>query len=256
MAGPVCSMIAGARTYNLFVSPTSRSRRSRSRLFSEKSLMWKSSAYIDLTSSQLRSSTRYFIEEGIKLPFGEHVQGFKGPGVGYCWNNCNGSRFKNYEGVATVAIHSPKIYSFEMLPSKWLLCTGGEEKAILWDIRKNQTKPYPVAELQGHSGPVKLLHMDSYKVVTGGPNDNQINVWETDSGHLANVLQAYDPPATFSSSEKSLGVSALAVDGCRLVISDADQGFIAIRDFSQCSIPILASPSLLALSLAASELLR
>ncbi|KAG0500505.1 hypothetical protein HPP92_000577 [Vanilla planifolia] len=150
---------------------------------------------------------------------------------------------RTMRSVATVAIHSPKIYSFEMLPSKWLLCTGGEEKAILWDIRKNQTKPYPVAELQGHSGPVKLLHMDSYKVVTGGPNDNQINVWETDSGHLANVLQAYDPPATFSSSEKSLGVSALAVDGCRLVISDADQGFIAIRDFSQCSIPILASPS-------------
>lgn len=26
------------------------------------------------------------------------------------------------------AIHAPKLYSFEMLPGKWLSCTGGEDR--------------------------------------------------------------------------------------------------------------------------------
>ncbi|RRT46658.1 hypothetical protein BHE74_00054805, partial [Ensete ventricosum] len=28
----------------------------------------------------------------------------------------------------TVALHGPKLYSFEMLPSKWLICSGGQDK--------------------------------------------------------------------------------------------------------------------------------
>lgn len=35
---------------------------------------------------------------------------------------------RTMQKVCTVAVHPPKIHSFKMLPSKWLMCTGGEEK--------------------------------------------------------------------------------------------------------------------------------
>ena len=51
---------------------------------------------------------------------------------------------------------------------------------MLWDVRRNQEslKPEPIAELDGHCGQVTLLHMDPYKIVTGGPDNAYVNVWE------------------------------------------------------------------------------
>ncbi|XP_072998742.1 uncharacterized protein [Typha latifolia] len=135
----------------------------------------------------------------------------------------------------TAAVHNPKMYSFDMLPSKWLICTGGKDKAMLWDIRKCQESPKCVAELDSNST-VTLLHMDPYKVVTGGPSDYHVNVWETGTGILANSLDCRVPGETGTVN----GVTALAVDGCRIVTGGCAEelGHLFFRDFSNCSIPV------------------
>lgn len=104
--------------------------------------------------------------------------------------------------------------------------------AKLWDIRRvsDTVKVEPIAELEGHIGPVKLLHMDFHKIVTGGPEDPYVNVWETDSGAQTNSLTCSDPDSVPSSS----GCSALAVDGCRIVTASGDDhenAILRFRDF-------------------------
>ncbi|CAL9180761.1 unnamed protein product [Musa hybrid cultivar] len=135
----------------------------------------------------------------------------------------------------TVALHGPKLYSFEMLPSKWLICSGGQDKALLWDIRKNQENPEPMAELELNHNRVTFLHMDPYKVVAGGPFGYKVNVWETSTGCLANSLDCRVPGET----EELAGLSAMAVDGCRIVTGGCSEvpGFVYYRDFSNCYVP-------------------
>ncbi|WOL09165.1 hypothetical protein Cni_G17918 [Canna indica] len=135
----------------------------------------------------------------------------------------------------TAAVHGPKMYSFEMLPSEWLICSGGQDKALLWDIRKNGETPEPVAELELNQNRVTYLHMDPYKIVTGGPLGYKVNVWETGTGCLANTLDC----RACDETEEKAGPSAMAVDKCRIVTTGGpdEPGFVYLRDFSRCSIP-------------------
>ncbi|OVA13307.1 WD40 repeat [Macleaya cordata] len=139
----------------------------------------------------------------------------------------------------TAAVHPPKFNSFEMLPSKSLICTGGNEKAMLWDIRKAQEKPEPVAMLEGHEGPVSQLHMDAYKVVTGSPEDPLVRVWETSTGTLANSFMCGIP----DESESKIGCSAMAVDACRIVTASCgdEPGLVCFRDFTKATLPLLTN---------------
>ncbi|XP_058110673.1 ribosome biogenesis protein YTM1-like isoform X2 [Magnolia sinica] len=146
--------------------------------------------------------------------------------------------------VSTAAIHQPKLYSFESLPSKSLICTGGDDKTMLWDIRKNQEKPKPVAIMDGHSGYVAHIHMDPYKIVTGGPEDLYVKVWETDTGILANSFTCCIPDF----EESSGGLLAMSVKGCRIVTSSwclepglLEPGLICFRDFTNASNPLSSS---------------
>jgi len=115
-----------------------------------------------------------------------------------------------------------------------LLCC----RAMLWDIRKNQEplKPVPIAELEGHSGPVTRLHMDSYKIVTGGPDDAYVNVWEVETGEQTNSFLCFD--------EEDIGGSFcddMVVDGCRIVTAsnyNDDWGVFSFRDFDNATIPV------------------
>ncbi|XP_077233710.1 uncharacterized protein LOC143875999 [Tasmannia lanceolata] len=143
---------------------------------------------------------------------------------------------RTMQKVSTAAIHLPKLYSFEILASKSLICTGGDEKAMLWDIRKNQEKPEPVADLDGHIGHVTHLHMDLYKIVTGGPKDLYVKIWETDTGTLANSLTCCIPEEL----ESAIGLSAMAVNGYRIVTSScgAEPGLFYFRDFTNSSRPV------------------
>ncbi|KAL1151244.1 hypothetical protein V6Z11_A09G028800 [Gossypium hirsutum] len=113
--------------------------------------------------------------------------------------------------VNTVAICQPKLYSFAIMPSKSLICTGGFGKALLWDIRRSQeaSKPKAVTELDGHIGSVTLLHMDPYKIVTGGLGDNLLG-------------------------NTNIGCSAMAVNACRIATTSygESQGLVSFRDFS------------------------
>lgn len=86
--------------------------------------------------------------------------------------------FRTMKEAFTAAFCQPDFYSFEMLPSRSLVCTGGSNRALLWDIRKSQegVKPRPMAELDGHNGPVTHVHMDPYKIVIGGPDDYYVHV--------------------------------------------------------------------------------
>ncbi|XP_043724446.1 F-box/WD repeat-containing protein pof1-like [Telopea speciosissima] len=141
--------------------------------------------------------------------------------------------------VVTAAIHQPKLYSFEMLPSKSLICTGGIDKVMLWDIRKTQEKPEPMAELDGHVGPVSHLQIDPYKIISGGPEDFYVKVWETDTGVQMNSLECCIP----DESGSGIGCSAMAVDGSRMVTGSCgvEPGSAYFRDFSNATHPIASN---------------
>ncbi|KAJ8441447.1 hypothetical protein Cgig2_023633 [Carnegiea gigantea] len=135
----------------------------------------------------------------------------------------------------TAAVCQPHLYSFEMLPSRSLVCTGGSNRALLWDIRKSQEGPKldPIAELEGHNGPVTHVHMDPYKMVTGGPDDFYTNVWDVETGTLVNSLNCCDSEEL---SNVSMGCHAMAVDGCRMVTTRCgDDGLVRFRDFNNAS---------------------
>ncbi|KAL3526494.1 hypothetical protein ACH5RR_011150 [Cinchona calisaya] len=74
---------------------------------------------------------------------------------------------RTMSGVSTV-MHQTELSSFDILPSKSLICTGGTGSASLWDMRRSSEtfKAKPIAELDGHEGTIKHLHMDAYKIVT------------------------------------------------------------------------------------------
>lgn len=104
-------------------------------------------------------------------------------------------------------------------------------RANLWDMRRisGTHKVDPTAEFQRHAGPVKHIHMDPYKIVTGGPYDNRVNVWEVETGKLSNSLLCFAPEA-----ESSYDCAAMAVDGCRIVTAgavDEIETAVVMRDF-------------------------
>lgn len=140
--------------------------------------------------------------------------------------------------VSTAGTSQTGLYSFEIIPSKLLICTGETGRAMLWDVRKNQgqSKLVAIAELDGHSGPVEHLHMDSYKIVTGSQKDNYVNVWEADSGNQANSLICCSPEEVGG----TFGCSAIAVDGCRIVTaaSGLENGLVRLRDFTFADHPV------------------
>lgn len=106
-------------------------------------------------------------------------------------------------------------------------------RALLWDIRKAQELPNTVAEMQS-DGPVTLLHLDRYKVVTGVPSHGQVHVWETRTGGLLNTLGLGEPAGVRST------VSAMAVDGCRIAMagSSPEGSMLHYRDFTTASTPV------------------
>ncbi|KAL2532125.1 Uncharacterized protein Adt_05476 [Abeliophyllum distichum] len=139
--------------------------------------------------------------------------------------------------VSTV-IQQVKLHSFDALPSKSLICTGGTGRAMLWDIRKgSDTKVEAVIELDRFVGPINLLHMDRYKVLAGGPDDSCINVWETDTGMHTNSL--------ICSQDGFLGCSAMVVHGCRIVTAsgDGDQSLVRFRDFNTATCHVSSNAS-------------
>jgi len=85
-------------------------------------------------------------------------------------------------------------------------------------------------------GPVTLLHLDQYKVVTGVPSDGQVHVWETRTGDLLNTLGCGEP----SRSGVQSRVSAMAVDGCRIAMagSSPEGSVLHYRDFTTSSAPV------------------
>ncbi|XVF14224.1 hypothetical protein REPUB_Repub09cG0039800 [Reevesia pubescens] len=139
---------------------------------------------------------------------------------------------RTMQKVNTAATYQPKLYSFAVMPSKLLICTGGFGKAMLWDIRRSQeiSKPEAVSVLDGHMGSVTLLHMDPYKIVTGGLGDNIVNTWETDTGTRTNSLLCNRREVGSS----KIGCSAMAVNGCRIVTGSygENQGLVRFHDFT------------------------
>ncbi|RDX64743.1 TAF5-like RNA polymerase II/CBP-associated factor-associated protein, partial [Mucuna pruriens] len=145
---------------------------------------------------------------------------------------------RTMQKVITAAVHQPKLCSFDAVPSKYLICTGGDGRAMLWDIRRNQEslRPEPIAELDGHCGQITLLHMDPYKIVTGGPDNAYVNVWEVDTGVQTNSLLC-------SLTEKDgagSGCDAIAVHGCRITTASSceDWGVLRFRDFNNATNPV------------------
>ncbi|EFJ23671.1 hypothetical protein SELMODRAFT_415566 [Selaginella moellendorffii] len=83
--------------------------------------------------------------------------------------------------VATID-HPGGICATALSSSGKLLCTGGNDRTCkLWDTRSNHQA---LAELCGHDSPVHFLHLDDVKVVTAGPDDTVVNVWDSNHGTL------------------------------------------------------------------------
>ncbi|XVE83843.1 hypothetical protein DITRI_Ditri16bG0120200 [Diplodiscus trichospermus] len=141
---------------------------------------------------------------------------------------------RTMQKVNATAICQPRLYSFAIMPSKSLVCTGGFGKAMLWDLRRNQetSKPEPVTELDSHMGSVKQLYMDPYKIVTGGPDDNYVYTWEMETGRKTNSLLCTRPEA--GNNIGCSGCSAMAVNAWRIVTASHGQylGLVRFRDFS------------------------
>lgn len=112
---------------------------------------------------------------------------------------------------------------------------------MLWDIRRNQEtlKSEPIAELDGHTGPVMFLHMDQYKIVTGVPKDSYVNVWEADNGKRTNSLICCSPQEASTSS----GCAGLAVNGYQIVTASCGEeyGLLRLRDFTNATDPVVKS---------------
>ncbi|XP_059670284.1 uncharacterized protein LOC132315879 [Cornus florida] len=140
-------------------------------------------------------------------------------------------------------MNQPKLHSLEIMPSKSLICMGGIGRAMLWDIRKScdTQKAEPITELDGHIGAVTFLHMDPYKVVTGGPEDPYINVWEVDTGTQTNSLSCCPP----NGSSSRRGCSAMAVKGCRMVTASCgvSHGLLRFRDFTNATCQVSSNES-------------
>ncbi|KAL6552983.1 hypothetical protein OROGR_006825 [Orobanche gracilis] len=134
---------------------------------------------------------------------------------------------------AFAIVHQAKIHSFEFLPSKSLLCSGGTGRALLWDIRgvSDTHRTEQTVKLDGHVGPIEHIHMDVHKVVTGGPNDSSVRVWETSTGMWTNSLICSSGP---DGELSEWGCSAMAVDGCRIATGGSDDEgnpHLRFRDF-------------------------
>ncbi|XP_073142596.1 uncharacterized protein [Henckelia pumila] len=132
-------------------------------------------------------------------------------------------------------VQQAKIHSFEAMPSKSILCTGGTGRGFLWDTRRvsDTHKFEPVVELDGHVGPVKHLHTDACKVVTGGPDDPNVNVWDIGTGTQTNSLSC----SSLEDPSRRFGCVAMAVDGCRIVTASGDDELCILRyrDFSSAT---------------------
>ncbi|KAJ9540567.1 hypothetical protein OSB04_027073 [Centaurea solstitialis] len=139
---------------------------------------------------------------------------------------------RTMESVFRTSTHLGRLYSFDIMPSSFLACTGGNGRAMLWDIRKSTGtgEAGPMAELDEHIGPVTHLHMDPYKIVTGGPRDPWVKIWQADTGKQTNMLIV---------SPLQKGCFGFAADGFRIVTADynrinhnREEGLLCFRDFS------------------------
>lgn len=142
----------------------------------------------------------------------------------------------NYKIVRTQNMVLQRRYDFILVVNHKIFLFSNY-RTLLWDIRKSQGHPEgpePVAELEVKHNTVKFLHMDPYKIVTGGPFDYRVQVWETGTGFLANSLDCR--PDT----REVAGLTAMVVDQCRIVTSGCSDypEFVCYRDFSGCSLPV------------------
>lgn len=73
-------------------------------------------------------------------------------------------------------------------------------------------------------------------MVTAGPSNQHVNVWDTCGGELLNSLDCRIPGEDIL----VLGVSAMSVDGCRIVTIAccSEMGVLYYRDFSNCMKPV------------------
>ncbi|KAK4778400.1 hypothetical protein SAY87_018587 [Trapa incisa] len=145
---------------------------------------------------------------------------------------------RTMQKVSTLATSKSRICSFDIMPSKSSFCTGEDDKALLWDIRKNQArmKTDPITELDRHVGPVIHLHMDSYKIVTGTQEDVNVNIWEAGTGFFSNSLSCCSPEEV----GPCFGCSALAVDKYRIITAayGKECGLLRLWDFKNAICPV------------------
>ncbi|KAL2620394.1 hypothetical protein R1flu_000599 [Riccia fluitans] len=140
--------------------------------------------------------------------------------------------------VATVAVHEPGIASFARSSTGTVFGTGGYDKtAKLWDMRMcGDAQPEPWVSLGDHVGPVHCLHVDRYKVVSGGQMDRLVRVWDANTASEISVLDTIE----LDMDILRCGVSAMAVQGPRLLTGTCGDvsGVLRYRDFSNCTNPL------------------
>ncbi len=86
-------------------------------------------------------------------------------------------------------------------------------------------------------GPVHCVHYDLYKVISGGPSDHEVHVWNAETGDEISTLDC----GVAASSSVNVGVSALVANGGKLVTGTCgeDPGVVRLQDFSNCVNPLV-----------------
>ncbi|BFI18060.1 hypothetical protein MPTK1_6g12130 [Marchantia polymorpha subsp. ruderalis] len=140
--------------------------------------------------------------------------------------------------VATVAVDECGICSFARSSTGFVFGTGSYDgTAKMWDMRMgSDDQPEPWVTLGDHDGPVHCLHIDRYKVVSGGQHDRLVRVWDANTGEEISVLDTIE----LDRDSFRCGVTAMAVQGSRLVTGTCGDvsGVLRYRDFSNCTNPL------------------
>eukprot|EP00850_Spirogloea_muscicola_P000238 SM000001S04640 [mRNA] locus=s1:1436818:1439728:+ [translate_table: standard] len=143
---------------------------------------------------------------------------------------------------AIVPAYKPSVSIRSLAVCGTTMATGTNDKAAqLWDLRALGSQSTPLATMTGHRGPVSMLHLDSYKLVSGGKSEQAVHVWDSNTGNEITQLSC---ALGCEDEDARPRVVVLAVQGPKVVLTTRYPAGVIFRDYSNCCTPLgKVSPS-------------
>eukprot|EP00850_Spirogloea_muscicola_P004218 SM000018S03583 [mRNA] locus=s18:160230:163334:- [translate_table: standard] len=143
---------------------------------------------------------------------------------------------------AIVPAYKPSVSIRSLAVCGTTMATGTIDKAAqLWDLRALGSQSTPLAIMTGHRGPVSMLHLDSYKLVSGGKSEQAVHVWDSNTGNEITQLSC---ALGCEEEDACARLVALAVQGPKVVLTTRYPAGVIFRDYSNSCTPLgQVSPS-------------